>query len=313
MPSSRSDLGGAARWIGLGLALLAAPAACAPRFEVDGARAHARVVHQVEAGPRIPGRPGHAAIAEWIANECARLGGRVARQAFVDSLAGHRLELTNLVAHYGPDQGKRIALVAHWDSRPWSDQDPDSTFRLDPVPGANDGASGVAVLLEVAELLHRRPPRVAVDLVFVDGEDQGRAEAPGEFCLGARAYARRVTGEAAAQRPTAAFVFDMVGDRDLDIQPETQSVEHASNLVDLVLEGAKATGGRGFLPTPRFTLTDDHMRLLEAGIPAIDVVDFDYPAWHTHLDLPDRVSPASLAEVSRVAAWLVYSSPLATP
>jgi hypothetical protein len=105
----------------------------------------------------------------------------------------------------------------------------------------------------------------------------------------------------------------MVGDRDLDIQPETQSVEHASNLVDLVLEGAKATGARGFLPTPRFTLTDDHMRLLEAGIPAIDVVDFDYPAWHTHLDLPDRVSPASLAEVSRVAAWLVYSSPLATP
>jgi hypothetical protein len=296
------------------LSLLLAPAACAARFEVDGARAHARVVHQVEAGPRIPGTPGHRVIAEWIASECQRLGAVVERQAFRDSLPGRRLELVNLIAHYGPQGGRRIALVAHWDSRPWSDQDPDSAHQADPVPGANDGGSGVAVLLEVAELLHRRQPAIGVDLVFVDGEDQGRASQPAEYCLGSKAYAAQFrNGGNPATRPVAAFVFDMVGDRDLGIHPEGNSVAYAANLVGIVLDAAKATGARGFSSEPRYTLTDDHLPLIEAGIPAADVIDFDYPAWHTHLDLPERVSPESLAEVARVAAWIVYRSPLARP
>jgi len=296
------------------LSLLLVPAACASRFEVDGARAHARVVHQVEAGPRIPGTPGHQVIEAWIASECERLGASLDRQAFRDSLPGQRFELMNLVAHYGPAEGRRLALVAHWDSRPWSDQDPDSAHRADPVPGANDGASGVAVLLEVAELLHRRPPRIGVDLVFVDGEDQGRAAQPEEFCLGSKAYAARFrNGGDPARRPVAAFVFDMVGDRDLGIHPEGNSIAHAANLVSIVLDAARATRARGFSAEPRYTLTDDHVPLIEAGIPAADIIDFDYPAWHTHLDLPDQVSAESLAEVSAVAAWIVYRSPLARP
>jgi hypothetical protein len=103
----------------------------------------------------------------------------------------------------------------------------------------------------------------------------------------------------------------MVSDRDPAIHPEMNSVQHASNLVDMVLEGAKATGARGFRTAPRYTLTDDHIPLIEAGLPTADLIDFDYPAWHTHLDLPDQVSAASLAEVARLAAWLVYRSPLA--
>ncbi len=296
------------------LSLLLAPAACASRFEVDGARAHARVVHQVEAGPRIPGTPGHRAIEEWIGSECRRLGASVERQAFTDSLPGLRLELVNLIAHFGPQGGRRIALLAHWDSRPWSDQDPQSAHRADPVPGANDGGSGVAVLLEVAELLHHRRPGIGVDLVFVDGEDQGHSSRPEEFCLGSKAYAARFrNGGNPGSRPVAAFVFDMVGDRDLNIHPEGNSVAYAANLVGIVLEAAKATGARAFSSEPRYTLTDDHVPLIEAGIPAADVIDFDYPAWHTHLDLPDQVSPESLAEVARVAAWIVYRSALSRP
>ena len=290
-------------------AAFAAPAACASRLEGDGARAQARVVHQVAAGARVPGSAAHARILEWLTGELARLGGRVERQAFRDSSLGRPLALTNVVARFGPGaSARRIVLCAHWDSRPWADQDPDPAFRALPVPGANDGASGVAVLLEVAELMSRRPPPVGVDLVFFDGEDQGRASESQDFCLGARYYAGRL--RATGERPLAAILFDMVGDRDLEIHPEVQSSEQAANLVALVLEGARATGAGQFKSDPRYSITDDHIPLLEAGIPAVDIIDFDYPAWHTHRDLPDQTSAASLAAVARVAAWIVYRSPL---
>ncbi len=297
---------------------LAAPAACAGRLEreVSGERALARVVQQVEAGPRVPGTAAHARILGWLETELTRLGGRVERQGFADSTLGRPLALTNLIAHFGPGNtrashaGADIVLCAHWDSRPWADQDPDPTRSRLPVPGANDGASGVAVLLEVAELMSRHAPPVAVDLVFFDGEDQGAPGAPGEFCLGARHYAASL---AVSGRPRAAFLFDMVGDRDLQIYPEVQSAERAANLVALVLEGARATGAKAFHDEPRHAITDDHVPLLEAGVPAVDIIDFDYPAWHTHRDLPEQTSAASLAQVARVAAWLVYHSALARP
>ena len=294
--------------------LLALAGGCAARFPVDGERALANVRHQVEAGPRIPGTPGHAAIADWITAELARFGATVERQAFVDTADGRALALTNLIGHYGPRTAPRtIALVAHWDTRPWCDQDPDSAHRADPLPGANDGGSGVAVLLEVAAALQKRAPAVQVELVFVDGEDQARPGAPNEYCLGARAYAAKLRARPAAERPVAAFVFDMVGDRDLSIAPEVNSFERAANLASLGVEGARATGGKHFSALPRYTLVDDHIPLLEAGIPAVDIIDFDYPAWHTHLDRPDQVSAASLAEVANVALWLVYRSPLGHP
>jgi Zn-dependent M28 family amino/carboxypeptidase len=220
--------------------------------------------------------------------------------------------LTNVIARFGPSGGSRIVLCAHWDTRPFCDQDPDSSHRLDPVPGANDGGSGVAVLLEVAELMKVKPPPVGVDLVFFDGEDQGQATHSEEFSLGARAYATRLSQGPAEGRPIAAFLFDMVGDHDLGIYPEVGSSERAANLVDLVNEAARATRAGHFHTEPRYRLTDDHTRLLDAGIPAVDIIDFDYPAWHTHLDRIDQVSAASLAEVAGVAAWLVYRSPLAS-
>jgi len=167
----------------------------------------------------------------------------------------------------------------------------------------------VAVLLEVAELLHAKPPAVPVELVFLDGEDQGEGSVEDQFCLGSRAYAARA--EPGSIR--GAFVFDMVGDRDLQIHPEVYSARRAANLVAVVLEGARATGAKHFHDQPRHSLFDDHIPLLDAGIPAIDIVDFDYPAWHTHRDGIDQVSAQSLAEVAAVAAWLVYRSPLARP
>ncbi|HEY6867601.1 MAG TPA: M28 family peptidase [Candidatus Eisenbacteria bacterium] len=303
----------------LPLAALLGAGACSARAPVDGARALERVRHQVAAGPRLPGTPGHGAVREWLVAEITRLGGTVEQQSFTDSSLGRRLDLTNVIGHFGPARApaggstRVIALLAHWDTRPWCDEDPDSARRGDPLPGANDAGSGVAVLLEVAEVMHRRPPPVGVDLVFLDGEDQGRASQPQEFSIGARAYVARLRERPPVSRPVAAFLFDMVGDRDLDIYPEVQSSQRAANLVALVIEGAKRTGGIHFHDTPRYSIVDDHVPLLDAGIPAVDIIDFDYPAWHTHLDLPDQVSAQSLAEVASVAVWLVYSSSLAQP
>ena len=295
------------------LALAALGGACSSGFDVDGARAHARVVRQVEAGPRIPGTPGHAVVRQWIESELTRLGGRVERQEFVDTTLGRPLPLCNILGRFGPTGGRRILLCAHYDTRPFSDEDPDPARRQDPVPGANDAGSGVAVLLEVAELMSRRAPPVGVDLVFFDGEDLGQPTQPEGYCLGSRGYAARLPAPGSDARPVAGFLFDMVGDRDLNIHPEGNSVRRASNLVAMVLAGARATGARHFDPQPRHELIDDHVPLLDAGLPAVDIIDFDYEAWHTHRDLPDQVSPESLAEVARVAAWLVYRSPLARP
>lgn len=295
------------------LATLGASACAGDLPPVDGARMLARVTRQVEAGPRIPGTPGHAAISAWIEGELARLGGRVTVQSFTDSSLGRPLALRNIVARFGPASGRPLVLCAHWDTRPVSDRDPDPARRADPVPGANDAGSGVAVLLEMAELMKRRPPRTPVDLVFFDGEDLGGAAAPDEFCLGSREYARRLPPAGDPARPRAAFLFDMVGDRDLGIWPEVNSARRAANLVEIVLDAARATGASHFHSEPRYALTDDHVPLLDAGLPAVDIIDFDYEAWHTHRDLPDRVSAESLAEVARVAGWIVYRSPLSRP
>ncbi len=294
----------------IALALLCG--ACQPRFAVDGARAFRRVERQVAAGPRIPGTPGHDSIRVWIEDELTGLGAKVEPQTFMDSTLGRPIEMTNIIGHYGPEGGRRLALVAHWDSRPWADEDPDSTRRNQPVPGANDGASGVAVLLEVAELLKNRAPSVGIDLVFVDAEDLGTRQNPDGFCRGAREFVQRMVA-GTAPRVSAAFVFDMIGDRSLDIHPEVRASREAANLVQLVLDGAHATGGSHFASDPRYNLDDDHIPFLDAGIPAVDIIDFDYRAWHTVSDTPDSVSAASLAEVAAVAAWIVYASPIAHP
>jgi peptidase M28-like protein len=296
-------------WAALAFGLAACGVSCeaAPRFAVDGARALRRVAFQVEAGPRLPGTPGHERVRAWIESEMKRLGGRVETQRFTDHTFARPEELANVIGHWGPKGGGGpIVLCAHYDTRAMCDEDPDPAHRNDPMPGANDAGSGVAVLLEVAELMSRRAPGAPVDLVFFDGEDQGLPSKPDTYSRGARGYAARLP----TPGPRAAFLFDMVGDKNLAIYPERTSEQRAASLVDLVLEAARATGAQGFHAGARYQLSDDHEPLLQAGVPAVDIIDFDYPAWHTHRDLPDQVSAESLAEVSKVAAWLVYSSPL---
>ena len=219
------------------------------------------------------------------------------------------LHLRNFFARFRPEAAERILYLAHWDTRPHADQDPDSAKRRLPVPGASDGASGVAVLIGVADALKAKASQVGVDLLFVDGEDYGDFSDSNDVLIGARWFAAH---QPAGYPPLFAVLFDMVGDKNLDIYVEQNSQVGAPEVVDRVWGVARDLGYVNvFLPlTPvrSPSLIDDHVALQKAGIHTIDVVDFDYPYWHTIQDTIDKVSAASLQVVGDVAMAVIRKS-----
>lgn len=291
------------------LALAALAVACrgssqaAPDF--DGTQALRWVEHQVAAGPRIPGTAPHRAIGDWLLAELRRRADTVEVQSFTHvTAAGDTLPLRNFIARFRPRETGRVLFLTHWDSKPHASQDPDPAKRALPVPGADDGASGVAVLLGVADQLRRTPPSVGVDLLFVDGEDYGSFEgdAPDNL-LGSRWFAGHLPP---GYHPLYAVLLDMVGDKDQAFPQEGYSVERAPEVVDRVWQAAGDIGlARVFRPAVGIALTDDHIPLLEAGIRTADIIDFDYPYWHTTADTPDKISATSLANVGKVVLALV--------
>ena len=275
------------------------------RGKFDGQRAFTYLQQQVTFGPRIPGTPAHEQEGDWLQRELRARADTVVVQAFDHRLAhgGTTLHLRNFLARFKPEAAERVLLLAHWDTRPHADQAPDSAARRLPVPGANDGASGVAVLLGVADALKARAPAVGVDLLFVDGEDFGDFADSNDVLIGSRWFAAH---QPAGYPPLFAVLLDMVGDKDLQIYVEGNSQSAAPEVVDRVWRTADRLGyGQYFLPTGRNTLIDDHVSLQNGGIHAIDVVDFDYPYWHTPDDTIDKVSAASLQIVGDVAVALV--------
>jgi glutaminyl-peptide cyclotransferase len=195
----------------------------------------------------------------------------------------------------------RVVFLAHWDTRPKADKSPNLADQQRPVPGANDGASGVALLLGVADALKKKAPAVGVDLVMVDGEDYGDFAVAKDVLLGSRYYAKHLP----ATKPLFAIVWDMIGDKDLQIYQEGYSVANAPEVVQRVWAMADELGyGKTFRSTVGYSLDDDHIPLQEAGLRAIDIIDFDFPAHHTVGDTEDKVSAASLGIVGEVALAL---------
>lgn len=294
-------------------ALLALGMAChghqseAQRF--DAAQAMSWVRYQVAAGPRVPGQPAHRQIAEWIERELRARADTVEVQAFTHVTAARdTLAMRNIIARFRPTDPNRILYVTHWDTRPVAERDPDSSKRRQPIPGANDGGSGTALLLGVADALKKAPPTVGVDLLFVDGEDYGSFETDSlkDVLIGARYFARHLP---AGYRPLFAVLWDMVGGRDQQIFEEGYSLERAPEVVERVWTTAEELHlGSMFRTVNGGYITDDHVPLLEAGIRAIDVIGYEsYRTWHhTTLDTPDKMSEASLASVGRLALALLH-------
>ena len=292
------------RLVTVGLTLLAGCGQDAiPPREFDGAGAFRYVETQLGFGPRIPGTTGHQRMAAWLDSLLRLRADSVVVQRWVHVTArGDSLRLVNFIARFNPAAQTRLLFLAHWDTRPKADGF-GSRDTAAAVPGANDGASGVAILLGMADVLRQTPPAIGVDLLFVDGEDYGDFGRDEDVLLGSRYYAGH---QLPGPMPRFAVLFDMVGDKDLRIPPEGYSQTAAADVVDLVWDVARRIGhGNVFVPEGGGPLNDDHVPLQQAGIRAIDVIDFTYPWHHTPDDTLDKVSPASLQVVGDVGLALV--------
>ncbi|RMD98175.1 MAG: M28 family peptidase [Calditrichaeota bacterium] len=276
--------------------------------DFDAGYAYRMLVKQVEFGPRVPGTRPHELCLQFLEDSLKKYADKVVRQSFDYTVqkTGQTVRLTNLIGSFGLKPGPRVLLAAHWDSRPWADQDPDSANRNKPIPAANDGASGVAVLLEIARILKATPPAIGVDIVFFDGEDLGSSGYPETYAAGSQYFAKH---KDIHYNPFLGILLDMVGDKDLRIYKEVNSVRYAPAVVDVVWNYAARLNISSFINETRHEISDDHVPLLKAGIPCIDLIDFDYPYWHTLEDTPDKCSPQSLEKVGKVVLAVVYNPP----
>ena len=271
----------------------------------EGARAFSRVEAQVAFGPRVPGSGPHRACAAYFESELKALADVLEQDRWEHvTLDGDTLSLVNIHASFNPRANQRILLCAHWDSRPTADHDPDPDLRGQPIDGANDGASGVAVLLELARVLKSQPPPAGVDIVLFDGEDYGDFQLDRDVLLGSRRFA----AQNGAYRPVFGILLDMVGDREAVFPWEGNSQNALPDICRLVWDKAHELGYGKYFPRQNGTaVIDDHIPLLQTGIRCIDIIQMGLPYWHTTADTPDKLSPATLEAVGRTLAALIYA------
>jgi Zn-dependent M28 family amino/carboxypeptidase len=260
----------------------------------DGEAAFALATQQMRFGARVPGSEAHVQGGEWIAAQLESTGWSVE----IGSFEYRGVALRNIVGRSGDSAAGPILLGAHYDTRPRADRD--LVDPSAPVPGANDGASGVAVLLELARTLPAQLSGQEVWLVFFDGEDSGGLDG-WDWSAGSAAFAAGLQ-----ETPQAVVVVDMVGDSDLQLPRERNS---DPLLASQIWSVARQQGATAFSDDVGPSIVDDHIPFLNRGIPAVDIIDFDYPYYHTTADTLDKISPASLEQVGRVLEAWVLSRP----
>jgi hypothetical protein len=294
--------------------LLIAPAAPASAQEppaFSGDRAYELLLAQTDLGPRPPGSQELEALRQLVAAHADSLGLQMRRLCFeaTSPWDGATIEVCNLIVSAGPAGGARRWFGAHYDTRPGADLDPDPARRDEPIIGANDGGSGTAVLLHLMELLAATPPPRGVDLLFFDAEDSGLAGDPSGFCIGSRHLAAtwdRFPSPLAGGEARGLVLLDMVGRRGLSIGMEGYSQRFAPELTAAVFARAHDLGLAAFVPEPARAVYDDHVPFLEVGIPAVNLIDFDFPEWHTHGDTPEIIDPWALEQVGTLVRSLIY-------
>lgn len=274
------------------------PRVARPQF--DGAAAMELLRKQCDFGPRVPGTQAHVRTRDWLRSELEKVASRVILQDF----QYRSIPMSNVVAFFNEKARRRVLLCAHWDSRPTADMEILPSKRRQPVMGANDGASGVAVLLELARMFKEQEPRVGVVIALFDGEDYGDFEKDEGVLLGSRHFAANIKSAGPLEY---GILLDMVGDRDLRIYREGNSEARAKQINDMVFRIAGELGFRRYFPDyVRHTIIDDHIPINDAGVPCINLIDFDYAPWHTVEDTPDKCSPESLRVVGEVVAEVIY-------
>ncbi len=278
-------------------------------------RAWAHLITQLSFGVRVPGTAGHRNCREYIKQELLKTCDVVEEQVFTVDLRNQgSTKMYNIIGRINLNAERRIILAAHWDTRPTADYNPIGQ-RDQPIPGANDGASGVAVLLELAQVFKTIPPDIGVDFVFFDGEDWGDIER-GEMFYGSKYFAEQISAEQVEQY-NYGILLDMIGDRELNIHPESNSEGRAGLVFATAVEVSKALGYHCFKTRGTLEITDDHIPLINKGIRMYDFIDFHYTDlpgegtsyWHTTQDTHDKCSKDSLEAVGRTVENMVYLYP----
>lgn len=300
---------------GRGTATAGAVAAVSP--SADSLMAFVKA--QMALGPRTPGSEANRQCRELITNTLRRYGADtvLVQTVPVTVWDGSRHEAANILGRFNTAASRRVLLLAHYDTRPWADQDPVEANRHRPVPGANDGASGVAGLLEMARLMAQKTPAVGVDLLFVDAEDSGNSGDTSvdeeSWCLGTQQWVTAMP-YGSDSRPVFGILLDMIGGRDARFHREYFSDLQAKAVVDLVWQNAARAGLSGRFPDERGgAITDDHIYINRAGIPCIDIIEnrnaetgsFN-PTWHTVADDTAAIDPQTMADVVQVVANTIY-------
>jgi glutaminyl-peptide cyclotransferase len=280
------------------------PSPTVPNF--DAADSFAMLVTQCSFGPRVPNTEPHTVCENYILKTLKPYVDSTVVQNFTyhDDSRKVTLHLSNILGVINPGGTDKILLCAHWDTRPTADQDFDIANRDKPIPGADDGASGVAVLLELAKVFHQTKPKAEVILAFWDAEDWGPDDP--HMYLGADYF----SAHPGALMPTKAILVDMIGDKGVTVPKEQYSNIHAPQVQQEIYNDAWSLGyTKEFPDTLGFEITDDHVPMNEAGIPTVDLIDFNYAYWHTLQDTPNKCSPDSLEIIGRTLELFVYDQP----
>lgn len=286
------------------LTIMCSCADSAPQ-EFDADRAWRHILTQCGYGPRTPGSAARDSVAAYISKTLEGWGAEVSMQRFgvEDPYADRTIELVNVIANFYPDRAKRVLLAAHYDSRPWADQETDDSLKTLPVLGANDGASGVAVLLEIGRLLgDRAPDKIGVDLVFFDGEDYGKLNDLEYYLLGSKFFVAALPG----YRPECGILLDMVAGKGTKIAKEGYSRTHAPRLTGDLFDRAERLGLDFFSSVDGPPIYDDHVPFLQSGIEMVDLFGFEYRYWHTVRDVPENCSKDLLGQVGRLVVDFLY-------
>jgi len=291
-----------------------------PAFQADSAYQY--VARQVEFGPRVPNSKAHDECRQWLVDQLSQWTDDVIEQRFdAKAYTGEILKSTNIIGIFNPDAKERILLAAHWDTRFVADYDPDPARRNEPILGADDGASGVGVLLEIARLLSENPVNVGVDIIFFDAEDQGSdgGNSPESWCLGAQHWSRNP--HVKGYKAEFGILLDMVGAVGARFTLEGTSMHFAPDIMTKVWRMAQSMGfGSYFVNERTSPVTDDHYFVNQiTGIPMIDIIN--RPAntetgfgsyWHTHADTMENIHPATLKAAGQVTTAVVYNFAMGT-
>ena len=292
----------------------------APEFNADSAYAY--VGAQADFGPRVPNTKAHEECGEYLAQQLEKFGAKVYNQR-ADLIAwdGTILKARNIIGAYKPESKKRIMLCAHWDSRPYADNDPDPKNHHTHILGVNDGASGVGVLLEIARQIQQKEPALGIDIIFFDAEDYGTPEfytgqpKQDTWCVGSQFWAR--TPHVQNYNARYGILLDMVGGKDATFYYEGYSSETARSEMKKIWKKAHELGyGKYFVKADGIPVTDDHLYVHQlARIPCVDIINYDAnnerssfgSTWHTINDTMDNIDRNTLKAVGQTVMDVIYN------